>query len=186
MISYELTISLCVIPIVLFSGSLDLSDVVYAQTTRGLYVFPMLPIAVIFFIATLAETNRAPFDMAEAEAEIVAGYNLEYSSIIFAMFFLGEYSNMLLMSSLFVTLFLGGSYPHEIVGFNVSEIIFALKTVVICFLFVLARALLPRYRYDQLMTLGWKVLIPLSLSYLIFSSSILFGLGIDNNNIMFY
>ena len=186
MISYELPITLCVLIIVMLSGSLNLSEIAYAQSQKCLNILPLLPIAVIFFISILAETNRAPFDMAEAEAEIVAGYNLEYSSIIFAMFFLGEYSNMILMSSLFVVFFLGGSYPNSVLGFDFSIFFFATKTVLICFFFVLVRAMLPRYRYDQLMSLGWKVLLPLCLGYFVFSSSLIMGLGLDTNlNIYF-
>jgi len=154
MISYEISISLVILPIVMLSGSLNLSEIVYVQCERGLYIFPLFPLAIIFFISILAETNRAPFDMAEAEAEIVAGYNLEYSSIIFAMFFLGEYSTMILMSALFVIFFLGGSYPRFILGYNFGELFFALKTVFICFIFILVRATLPRYRFDQLMSIG--------------------------------
>lgn len=181
MISYELPITLCVLIVVMLSGSLNLSEIAYIQSEKCLNILPLFPISVIFFISILAETNRAPFDMAEAEAEIVAGYNLEYSSIIFAMFFLGEYSNMILMSSLFVIFFLGGSYPNIFLGFDLSVFFFAIKTVIICFFFVLVRAMLPRYRYDQLMSLGWKVLLPLCLGYFVFTSSLIVGLGIDTN-----
>lgn len=179
MISYEITISLSILPVVFLTGSFNLSDIIYIQLERGLYIFPLIIPAIIFFISILAETNRAPFDMAEAEAEIVAGYNLEYSSIIFAMFFLGEYSNMILMSALFVIFFLGGPYPRFLGSLDLGEFFFAIKTVFICFFFVLVRAMLPRYRYDQLMSLGWKVLLPLSLGHFVFCSSIIVGFNID-------
>ena len=181
MISYEITISLSLLPVIMLTGSLNLSDIVYIQCVRGLYIYPLLPLAIIFFISVLAETNRAPFDMAEAEAEIVAGYNLEYSSIVFAMFFLGEYSNMILMSSLFVIFFLGGSYPRYLFGLSLGEFFFALKTVFICFFFILVRAMLPRYRFDQLMSIGWKVLLPIALGYFVFCAGFLVGLDIDTS-----
>jgi NADH-quinone oxidoreductase subunit H len=155
MISYEISISLSIIPIILLSGSLNLMDIVYIQNIRGLFIFPLLPIAFIFFISILAETNRAPFDMPEAEAEIVAGYNLEYSSIIFAFFFLGEYSNMIAMSALFVIFFFGGSHPAVyFLPLELGPLFFSVKVVFICFLFIKARAAVPRYRYDQLMGLN--------------------------------
>lgn len=155
MISYEITISLCIVPVILLSGSLNLVDIVYIQNIKGLYLFPLFPVSVIFLVSILAETNRAPFDMAEAEAEIVAGYNLEYGSVVFALFFLGEYSNMILMSALFVIFFLGGCYPSYLfLPFELGPLIFSIKVVLICFFFILVRAMLPRYRYDQLMTLN--------------------------------
>jgi len=138
------------------------------------FFFPLLPCAVMFFISMLAETNRAPFDLPEAEAELVAGYNVEYSSIIFAMFFLGEYSNMLLMATVIVLFFFGGWLaPLHFLNFIPGSIFFSFKIVFFCYLFILVRAAFPRYRYDQLMDLGWKTFLPLSLSYLIFITGIL-------------
>jgi NADH-quinone oxidoreductase subunit H len=196
MISYEVSISLVVVQVVLVTGSLDFTEIVIAQE-KVFNVFLLFPISIIFFISVLAETNRAPFDLAEAEAEIVAGYNLEYSAIIFAMFFLGEYCNMIAMSALINIFFLGGwllPIPNifswgllsglEINGYtlhflpNMPEFIFAIKTVIFAFFFIVIRAMLPRYRYDQLMTIGWKVFLPLNLGFLIFTSCVLFGLDI--------
>ena len=170
MISYEVSIGLILIPILLFSGSTNLIDIVYIQINSVWFIFPLFPLAIIFFISILAETNRAPFDLPEAEAELVAGYNLEYSSIIFAMFFLGEYGNILLMSALFVILFLGG---WDNLNLCLDEYFFSCKVIVICFLFIFVRANLPRYRFDQLMILGWKIFLPLNLSFIIFVSGIL-------------
>jgi NADH-quinone oxidoreductase subunit H len=154
MISYEVSISLAVVQVVLVSGSLNLTDIVLVQE-KGVYnVFLLFPICIIFFISILAETNRAPFDLAEAEAEIVAGYNLEYSAIIFAMFFLGEYCNMLVMSALMTIFFFGGWSASFLSSDVFGEIIFSMKTVFFAFLFIVVRAMLPRYRYDQLMTIG--------------------------------
>jgi NADH-quinone oxidoreductase subunit H len=174
MVSYEITISLTLLPVIMVSGSLNLTDIVYTQTQTIYNIVPFLPVAVILFIAILAETNRAPFDLPEAEAEIVAGYNLEYSGILFAMFFLGEYGNMIIMSLLIVIFFLGG---WSFFNFS-SGLILAIKTVFVAYLFVLVRALLPRYRFDQLMQLGWKTILPLALGFFIFSSSILIGFNI--------
>jgi NADH-quinone oxidoreductase subunit H len=180
MISYEISISLSIIPILLIGGSLNLIDIIYQQSESGIYFFPLAPSAIIFFISILAETNRAPFDLAESEAEIVAGYNLDYSAIIFAMFFLAEYSNMIIMSALMVIFFFGGWYLPIISYFfwYLNEIIFIVKTVFFCFLFIVMRSILPRYRYDQLMDLGWKIFLPLTLGFFIFYSSFLFGLNI--------
>lgn len=191
MISYEVSISLIVIQVVLVTGSLNLTNIVLVQKDNIYNIFLLFPICIIFFISILAETNRAPFDLAEAEAEIVAGYNLEYSAIIFAMFFLGEYCNMIAMSALMNIFFLGGwlmpfgSVIEEIIWSLLSlrvnlsgEFAFAIKTVSIAFLFIVARAMLPRYRYDQLMTIGWKVFLPVNLGYLVFIASVLFGLDI--------
>jgi len=170
MISYEVAISLLIIPILFFSGSLNLLDIVYVQSKSIWYVFPLLPLSLIFFISILAETNRSPFDLPEAEAELVAGYNIEYSSILFAMFFLGEYGNILLMSSLFVILFLGG---HDCYNSIFPEFIFSLKISIISFLFIFVRANVPRYRFDQLMILCWKVFLPVTLGFIFFSSGLL-------------
>lgn len=174
MISYEVSLGLLILPVILFSGSLNFTEIVAAQEKTGWFVLPLLPCAVMFFISMLAETNRAPFDLPEAEAELVAGYNVEYSSIIFAMFFLGEYSNMLMMATIIVLLFFGGWLPpFAFLGFISGNLWFSLKIVVFCFLFILVRAAFPRYRYDQLMDIGWKIFLPLSLSYLVFVTGIL-------------
>ena len=182
MISYEVSIGLVILPVILLAGSLNLVEIVYAQSITGWYVFPLFPSAIIFFVSMLAETNRSPFDLPEAEAELVAGYNVEYSSIIFAMFFLAEYSNMLLMSTLIVLLFFGGwfsitdyfnSVPTNYTLFFSPIIIITAKILVFCFLYVLVRATYPRYRYDQLMDIGWKVFLPITLGYLIFLTGLL-------------
>jgi NADH-quinone oxidoreductase subunit H len=174
MISYEVSIGLVILPVILLSGSLNFLEIIISQAKNGWFVLPLLPSAIIFFISMIAETNRAPFDLPEAEAELVAGYNVEYSSIIFAMFFLGEYSNMLLMSTIIVILFFGGWLPPlYILSFIPPMIWLSLKVVVFCFLFILVRATLPRYRYDQLMEIGWKIFLPITLGYLIFISGIL-------------
>jgi NADH-quinone oxidoreductase subunit H len=174
MISYEVSLGLLILPVILLAGSLNFSEIVAAQERTGWFVLPLLPCAVMFFISMLAETNRAPFDLPEAEAELVAGYNVEYSSIIFAMFFLGEYSNMLLMATVIVLLFFGGWLPPmEFLSVIPGNFWFSLKIVIFCFLFILVRAAFPRYRYDQLMDIGWKTFLPLSLSYLVFITGIL-------------
>jgi NADH-quinone oxidoreductase subunit H len=174
MISYEVSLGLLILPVILFSGSLNFTEIVTAQEKTGWFVLPLLPCAVMFFISMLAETNRAPFDLPEAEAELVAGYNVEYSSIIFAMFFLGEYSNMLMMATIIVLFFFGGWLPPlQILSFISGNLWFSLKIVIFCFLFILVRASFPRYRYDQLMDIGWKIFLPLSLSYLVFVTGIL-------------
>ena len=174
MISYEVSLGILILPVILFAGSLNLTEIVAAQERTVWFFLPLLPSAVMFFISMLAETNRAPFDLPEAEAELVAGYNVEYSSIIFAMFFLGEYSNMLLMATVIVLFFFGGWLaPFEFLNFIPGSVFFSLKIVFFCYLFILVRAAFPRYRYDQLMNLGWKVFLPLSLSYLIFTTGIL-------------
>lgn len=172
MISYEVAIGLSILPVALLAGSLNLTDIVVAQSLTGWYILPLFPCAIIFFISMFAETNRTPFDLTEAEAELVAGYNTEYSSIIFAMFFLAEYSNMLLMSILFVIFFLGGWYIPVLATFMTiaPSIIISVKAVIVCFLFVLVRATFPRYRYDQLMNICWKVFLPITLAFLIFLS----------------
>ena len=174
MISYEVSLGLLILPVILLAGSLNLTEIVAAQERTVWFVFPLLPCAIMFFISMLAETNRAPFDLPEAEAELVAGYNVEYSSIIFAMFFLGEYSNMLLMATVIVLFFFGGWLaPLSFLNFIPAGIFFSLKIVFFCYLFILVRAAFPRYRYDQLMDLGWKTFLPLSLAYLIFVTGVL-------------
>ncbi len=171
MVSYEVSMGFMIITVLLCAGSLNLSDIVMAQ--RGAYgplnwfVFPLLPMAVIFFISTLAETNRHPFDLPEAETELVSGYNVEYSAMTFALFFLGEYANMILMAGMTTILFLGGWLPpFEAPPFNwlPGPVWFAFKVAAVLFVFLWVRATFPRYRYDQLMRLGWKVFLPLSLA----------------------
>jgi NADH-quinone oxidoreductase subunit H len=173
MISYEITLGLIILPVVICSGSLQLSSIVLAQRNVW-YLFPMLPLFIMFFISVLAETNRAPFDLPEAEAELVAGYNLEYSGILFAMFFLGEYSNMLLMSGLCTILFCGGWLaPFSFLAFIPGEFWFGIKIAFFAFMFVLVRSCLPRFRYDQLLDIGWKIFLPVVLGYLILVAGIL-------------
>jgi NADH-quinone oxidoreductase subunit H len=165
MVSYEVSMGFVIITVLLLAGSLNLSDIVMAQRDMW-FVIPLFPMAVIFFISTLAETNRHPFDLPEAEAELVSGYNVEYSAMTFALFFLGEYMNMILMSAMTVILFLGGWLPPiDIAPFNwiPGPLWFAIKVAAVLFVFLWVRATFPRYRYDQLMRLGWKVFLPVSL-----------------------
>lgn len=167
MISYEVALAFVFLIVILLTGSLSLREIVIAQEKLWL-VIPLWPICIIFFISVLAETNRAPFDLPEAEAEIVAGYNVEYSAMPFALFFLGEYANMLLMSSLTVLLFFGGWLPFFSFSFGLSsEFWFALKVVIVASFFVIIRAAYPRVRYDQLMGIGWRWLLPITLFFLI-------------------
>ena len=176
MISYEVSIGLIIISVLITSGSLNLSEIVMKQQNMW-YVIPHFPMFVIFFISTLAETNRAPFDLPEAESELVAGYNVEYSSMSFGLFFLGEYGNMILMSSMSTILFLGGWLPPADINLfqNIPGFIwFLLKVTFLLFLFLWVRATLPRYRYDQLMRLGWKIFLPLSLTWVVLTASYLF------------
>tara|TARA_B100001027_G_scaffold216079_1_gene191469 strand:+ start:409 stop:1404 length:996 start_codon:yes stop_codon:yes gene_type:complete len=170
MISYEVSIGLIIINVLISVGSLNLSEIVKAQEDLW-FLFIHFPMFLIFFISTLAETNRAPFDLPEAEAELVAGYNVEYSSLSFGLFFLGEYGNMILMSSLTTILFLGGWMPIMGVDFIPGIVWFLLKVCILLFIFLWVRATLPRYRYDQLMRLGWKVFLPLALIWIVFTSS---------------
>lgn len=173
MISYELTIGFSILSVLICSKSLNLIAIVLAQKTIWYFV-PLFPIFIIFFISCLAETNRHPFDLPEAEAELVSGYNVEYSGMGFALFFLGEYANMLLMSSLTTILFLGGWLtPFSFLNFLPDSFWFSLKTTFFVILFVVARAILPRYRYDQLMRLGWKIFLPFTISWFLYTSSIL-------------
>ena len=166
MVSYEVSMGFIIITVLLVAGSLNLSEIVEAQRKTIWFVVPLFPMAVIFFISTLAETNRHPFDMPEAEAELVSGYNVEYSAMTFALFFLGEYANMILMAGMTTILFFGGWLPiADIAPFNwiPGPIWFALKMSFVLFIFLWVRATFPRYRYDQLMRLGWKVFLPISL-----------------------
>ncbi len=175
MVSYEISIGFIIITVLLCAGTLNLSEVVRAQ--EGLWFFiPLLPMFVIFFISTLAETNRSPFDLPEAEAELVGGYNVEYSAMAFAMFFLGEYANMILMSGMTTILFLGGWLPpFDVAPFTwlPGIVWFALKVSAVLFCFLWVRATLPRYRYDQLMRLGWKVFLPFSLFWVVLTAGVL-------------
>jgi len=171
MISYEVSLGFILLSVALCTRSFNLTDIVKAQEDGGWLIFSLLPLAVIFFISALAETNRAPFDLPESEAEIVAGYNIEYSSIAFALFFLGEYGNMLGMAALFSILFLGGWLP--IVGWA-SSFWLIIKILIFSFSFILIRAAFPRYRYDQLMSLGWKIFLPFTLVMFYFISVLVF------------
>ena len=176
MVSYEVSIGIIIINVLLCVGSLNLSDIVKAQENVW-YIIPLFPMFVIFFISALAETNRPPFDLPEAEAELVAGYQTEYSGMMYAMFWLGEYANILLMCALGSILFLGGWLsPIDIFPFNVipSPIWLILKILLLFILFALVKAIVPRYRYDQLMRLGWKIFLPLSLTYVVLTASYLF------------
>jgi NADH-quinone oxidoreductase subunit H len=169
MISYEVSIGLIIISVILLVGSLNLSDIVLAQK-NGWFVLPLFPMFILFFVSGLAETNRHPFDLPEAESELVAGYNVEYSSMPFSMFFLGEYANMILMSAFTAILFLGGwlpIYDNEFFNAIPSPVWLCIKIFLILFCFIWVRATLPRYRYDQLMRLGWKVFLPLSLTWVV-------------------
>lgn len=163
MISYEVAIGFILISVVLCAGSMNLSDIVYAQAKMW-FMLPLFPLFIVFIIAALAETNRAPFDLPEAEAELVAGYNVEYSSFAYALFYLGEYANMIFVSSLGTVLFCGGWLPpFGLMTFIPGVFWFGLKVSCFLFVFLWVRASLPRYRYDQLMDLGWKVFLPLTL-----------------------
>ncbi len=166
MVSYEVSMGFIIITVLLCVGSLNMSEIVKAQEDGFWFFVPLFPMFVIFFVSALAETNRHPFDLPEAEAELVAGYQVEYSSMTFALFFMGEYANMILMSALTAILFLGGWLPpFDVAPFTwiPGPIWFSLKIALLLFVFVWVRATFPRYRYDQLMRLGWKVFLPLSL-----------------------
>ena len=176
MVSYEVSIGVIIINVLLCVGSLNLKDIVLAQENLW-FVVPLFPMFVIFFISSLAETNRPPFDLPEAEAELVAGYQTEYSGMMYAMFWLGEYANILLMCALGSILFLGGWLsPIDVYPLNIipSPIWLILKILLLFFLFALVKAIVPRYRYDQLMKLGWKIFLPLSLTYVVLTASFLF------------
>lgn len=173
MISYEVALGLSILPIIMCVGSANLIEIVRAQEAVW-FIWPMLPLGVMFFISSLAETNRAPFDLPEAEAELVAGYNVEYSGMTFAMFFLGEYGSMSLNGAINVILFWGGWYaPFAFLEIFPPFFFFVFKMLIFTFLFVWVRASLPRYRYDQLMDIGWKVFLPVTLGYLVLTYSIL-------------
>ena len=175
MVSYEVSIGVIIINVLLCVGSLNLNDIVLAQKNIW-FVIPLFPMFVIFFISALAETNRPPFDLPEAEAELVAGYQTEYSGMMYAMFWLGEYANILLMCALGSILFLGGWLsPVDIYPFNIIPGPFwmILKILLLFFIFAIIKAVVPRYRYDQLMRLGWKVFLPFSLIYVVLTASFL-------------
>lgn len=178
MVSYEVAIGFSIITVLLYAGTLNLKEIVESHKNMPLYIeLLLLPMFAVFFISILAETNRHPFDLPEAEAELVAGYNVEYSSMGFALFFLGEYANMILMSAMATILFLGGWLPPfnlEFLGFIPGFMWFVLKILFCLFVFIWVRAALPRYRYDQLMRLGWKVLLPFTLVWVVLVSSVVF------------
>ena len=176
MVSYEVSIGIIIINVLLCVGSLNLIDIVNAQQSLW-FVIPLFPMFVVFLISALAETNRPPFDLPEAEAELVSGYQTEYSGMMYAMFWLGEYANILLMCAMGAILFLGGWLPpFDIFPFNAipGPLWMILKILFLFFLFALVKAIVPRYRYDQLMRLGWKILLPFSLFYVVLTSSYLF------------
>ena len=180
MVSYEVSIGFVIITVLLCVGSLNLSAIVEAQKTIW-FAIPLLPMFIIFFVSALAETNRAPFDLPEGESELVAGYFVEYSSMTFALFFLGEYANMILMSGMTAVLFLGGWLPPiDIAPFNwiPGPIWFFIKISLVLFCFLWVRATFPRYRYDQLMRLGWKVFLPLSLVWVVITAGVLIAFDI--------
>jgi NADH-quinone oxidoreductase subunit H len=183
MISYEISIGFIIVNVCVCAGSFNLSSIVLAQKNMW-FIVPMFPMFVMFYISMLAETNRHPFDLPEAEAELVSGYNVEYSAMTFALFFLGEYANMLLMSAFSAILFLGGWLPLINVfplNFMPGSFWFSLKLILGVIFFIITRATLPRYRYDQLMHIGWKCFLPLSLGYLVFSVGILISFnGLPN------
>jgi NADH-quinone oxidoreductase subunit H len=175
MVSYEVSMGFVIVSVLLVAGSLNLTDIVRAQQSIW-FCIPLFPMFIIFFISTLAETNRAPFDLPEGESEIVAGFFVEYSSMSFALFFLGEYANMFLMSAMTTILFLGGWLPPLAVApltWVPGPIWFILKVCVVLFFFIWARAPFPRYRYDQLMRLGWKVFLPASLFWLVLTAGVM-------------
>jgi NADH-quinone oxidoreductase subunit H len=179
MVSYEVSIGFVLVTVLLCAGSLNLTDIVLAQRHIW-YVIPLLPMAAIFFISGLAETNRTPFDLPEGESELVAGYFVEYSSMTFLLFFMGEYANMVLVSAMTAILFLGGWLaPFGVAPFTwiPGPVWFLLKTALMMFVFLWVRATLPRFRYDQLMRLGWKVFLPFSLFWLVLTAGVLTAFG---------
>ena len=181
MISYELSMGVAIICVLISSGTLNLTEIVELQKVRPLWLELMLaPMSIVFFISVLAETNRHPFDLAEAESELVAGYNVEYSSLSFALFFLGEYANMILVSAITTIFFLGGYLPpFNIVSLNCIPgfVWFIAKISILLFVFIWIRATIPRYRYDQLMRLGWKIFLPLTLVWLVLITAMLLYTG---------
>ena len=179
MISYEVSMGFVLVTVLLCAGSLNLTDIVMAQQ-RVWFFIPLFPMFVVFFISILAETNRAPFDLAEGESEIVGGFHVEYGAMTFGLFFLGEYANMILMSAMTAILFLGGwlsPIPFAPFTWVPGPIWFIAKICLILFMFVWVRATFPRFRYDQLMRLGWKVFLPLSLAWLVLTAGVLLAFG---------
>jgi NADH-quinone oxidoreductase subunit H len=179
MVSYEVSIGFVIVSVLLCVGSLNLSDIIEAQRTIWFCV-PLFPMFIVFFISALAETNRSPFDLPEGESELVAGFFVEYSAMTFALFYLGEYANMILMSAMTSILFLGGWLaPFGVAPFTwvPGPVWFALKIAFVLFCFLWVRATFPRFRYDQLMRLGWKVFLPLSLGWLVLTAGVLVGMG---------
>jgi NADH-quinone oxidoreductase subunit H len=177
MVSYEVSMGFVIITVLICVGSLNLTDIVLAQK-KVWFCIPLLPMFVVFFISTLAETNRSPFDLPEGESELVAGFFVEYSSMAFALFFLGEYANMMLMGGITTILFLGGWLPPiDVAPFNWIPGVFwfAGKVAALMFVFLWVRATFPRYRYDQLMRLGWKVFLPLSLLWVVLTAGVMVG-----------
>ncbi|MGE5516130.1 MAG: NADH-quinone oxidoreductase subunit NuoH [Bacteroidota bacterium] len=179
MVSYEVSMGLVMISVLITTGSLNLTDIVMKQKDTVWFVLPHFPMFVIYIVSILAETNRAPFDLPESESELVAGYNVEYSAMTFALFFLGEYANMILMSAIATVLFLGGWLPVPGLGWlPIPGLIwFMFKICAILFVFLWVRATFPRYRYDQLMRLGWKIFLPFSLFWLVLTSGVLVAFG---------
>ena len=176
MVSYEVSIGIIIVNVLVCVGSLNLQDIVLAQEKMW-FVIPLFPMFVVFFISSLAETNRPPFDLPEAEAELVAGYQTEYSGMMYAMFWLGEYANILLMCAMGSILFLGGWLPPAniyFLNFIPGPLWMILKILILFLVFALVKSIVPRYRYDQLMRLGWKVFLPFSLIWLVLTSSVLF------------
>jgi len=179
MVSYEVSMGLIIITVLLCVGSLNLTEIVRAQETVW-FAIPLFPMFIMFFISALAETNRSPFDLPEGESELVAGFMVEYSSAPFALFFLGEYANMILMSAMTTILFLGGwlsPLPFAPFTWIPGVVWFALKIAACLFTFVWVRATMPRYRYDQLMRLGWKVFLPFSLFWVVLTAGVLVTFG---------
>ena len=172
MVSYEVSMGFVIVTVLVMVGSLNLNDIVLAQTHLW-FAVPLFPLFIIFFISGLAETNRAPFDLAEGASEIVAGFFVEYSAMSFALFFLGEYANMILISGMTTVLFLGGWLPVLGLSFIPGPLWFIAKVVFCLFVFIWVRATLPRFRYDQLMALGWKVFLPISMAYLVVVAGVL-------------
>ncbi|MEO5377791.1 MAG: NADH-quinone oxidoreductase subunit NuoH [Magnetococcus sp. DMHC-6] len=177
MVSYEVSMGFTLVPVVMLSGSLNMGDIVDSQQNMW-NVIPLLPLFVIYFVSVVAETNRAPFDLPEADPELVAGFNVEYSAMTFGMFFMGEYANMIFVSAVGSIMFLGGWLPPiPLLGFIPGIIWFALKVCILLFVFLWLRATFPRYRYDQLMRLGWKVFLPISLFWILLTGAALHLLG---------
>ena len=179
MVSYEVSMGFVMVTVLLCAGSLNLTDIVRAQQ-HVWFVIPLFPMFIVFFISILAECNRAPFDLAEGESEIVGGFHVEYGAMTFGLFFLGEYANMILMSAMTAILFLGGwlsPIPFAPFTWVPGPIWFIAKILVILFMFIWVRATFPRFRYDQLMRLGWKVFLPLSLGWLVLTAGVLVGMG---------